>query len=214
MNNELNERVFSSISGIYDLFLSLATLGQISRWQEELLKCAEAYKNHLDIGTGTGEVLIKSKGGLKVGLDISLEMLKRAKRKESSGNFILADALKLPFKDGSFNLITLSLTYRHLPKREEFLKEAKRVLDVSGKLCLLDIARPPRVLVVLIKALGFLPGVLIFGIEKWRFLISSIEHSQSLDEVLKELKSAGFEPTLVKTKLFSLIFIACSRRSL
>lgn len=213
MDNEQNERVFSSISSIYDPFLKLATLGRISKWQEELLLLTKVANRHLDIGTGTGEVIIKSKSGLRVGIDLSLKMLKIAKLKDSKCNFILADALRLPFKDGSFNLITLSLTYRHLPDREAFLKEARRVLQSSGELCLLEIARPPKFLISMIWLFGFLPGVLIFGLRNWKFFLKSIENSKSLEEVIIELKSYGFEPISIRKKLFSAVFLICNRRT-
>ncbi len=54
----------------------------------------------LDIGCGYGEILSDIAGGLKVGVDVNTEAIKRAK----SAFFILCDTGKLPFKPKTFIL--------------------------------------------------------------------------------------------------------------
>lgn len=93
----------------------------------------------LDIGCGSG-VFLKylGKEGLKelVGLDISLEMVKRAKANGFSS--VNGSSAGLPFKKNKFNyLLMLQQVIEHIPKKEErllALKEAHSALRKNGKL--------------------------------------------------------------------------------
>ncbi len=65
-------------------------------------------KNHssiLDIGCGTGILLQTSGADLKVGLELSFNALKAAKKINSKINFIQGDARYLPFKENTFEVI-------------------------------------------------------------------------------------------------------------
>ncbi|RMH01260.1 MAG: methyltransferase domain-containing protein [Aquificota bacterium] len=208
------QEVFSQVSKRYDFFLRLITAGGIKNWQEELLKNTPYEGNRLDVGTGTGEVLLHSQNkGLRVGIDLSFEMLKIAKSKCKRCKFLVADAENMPFKDQTFGSITLSLVYRHLIDRKAFLKEAHRVLKEGGEVCMLDINRffLTPFLVFLMKFLIKPLGVLLFGSEKWEFFVHSLENSLSLEEVKEELKGAGFEVKYEKRMLFGLVYVVCAR---
>lgn len=209
------QEVFSQVSKKYDFFLNLITAGGIKKWQEELLKNTPYEGNRLDVGTGTGEVLLRSQNkGLRVGIDLSMEMLRLAKGKCKRCKFLLADAENMPFKDESFGSITLSLVYRHLIDRKAFLKEARRVLQKGGEVCMLDINRFSLTpfLVFFMKYLIRPLGVWLFGSEKWEFFVHSLENSLSLEGVKKELRSAGFEVKCEKRMLFGLIYIVCAQK--
>jgi len=119
------QEIFSAVSKKYDFFLNLVTLRKIDQWQRDLLDMLPYEGNRLDVGTGTGEVLLKSQNkGLRVGIDLSLEMLKLARSKCKACKLLVADAENMPFKDRSFSSISLSLVYRHLLNSKAFLKEA------------------------------------------------------------------------------------------
>ncbi|NPB06756.1 MAG: methyltransferase domain-containing protein, partial [Aquificae bacterium] len=100
---EVMAQIFTGASKAYDFFLSFATLGSIHRWQRELIEAMGREGNWLDVGTGTGEVLKKlgSYPHLRVGIDLSEGMLKKAKEKCGECHFLLADAENMPFKEGS-----------------------------------------------------------------------------------------------------------------
>jgi ubiquinone/menaquinone biosynthesis C-methylase UbiE len=93
----------------------------------------------LDIGTGTGAVP-KAIGRQAtapvrlVGCDQSLPMLVRARRAAPGVEVVAADAVGLPFRDGSFDLLTASFVLSHLPDYGEALREAFRVLRPSALL--------------------------------------------------------------------------------
>ncbi len=208
--------IFSAISKKYDFFLNLVTLKQINQWQRDLLEMLPYEGNRLDVGTGTGEVLLKSQNkGLRVGIDISLEMLKIAKAKCKVCKFLVADAENMPFKDGSFSSISLSLVYRHLLNRKAFLKEAKRVLKEGGHMALLDINKflITPLFIFLMKYPLKPIGTLLFGADKWAFFIHSLENSLSIEEVKRELEEEGFYVVEVQRKLLGLVYIILAKRS-
>jgi ubiquinone/menaquinone biosynthesis C-methylase UbiE len=84
----------------------------------------------LDIACGTGWLTQHLPGEI-VGLDASAAMLEVAGERIPDAEFLLGDALDLPFEDGSFERITTGHFYGHLEDddRARFLSEARRVAD-------------------------------------------------------------------------------------
>jgi demethylmenaquinone methyltransferase/2-methoxy-6-polyprenyl-1,4-benzoquinol methylase len=86
-----------------------------------------------------------------VGLDLSPEMLalgrqKLARASRTNAALVRADAGRLPFRDGSFDAVTVSFGLHELPTavRECAAREAARVLRPGGALVVADLDRPPR----------------------------------------------------------------------
>ncbi len=95
----------------------------------------------LDLGCGNGRLidLLKDLDIKYVGIDSSEKLISLAKQKYPKHEFLKANALKLPFKDNSFDKIISIAVLHHIPSRElrlKFLKEIKRVLKPNGKLVL------------------------------------------------------------------------------
>ncbi len=86
----------------------------------------------LNLGAGTGNLIRKSQGlfGYTVGLDISLNMLKRAKR--YTHRLIQANALQLPLKSESMNLVFCIAVLHHIYDLEGFFGSVYRVLKPGG----------------------------------------------------------------------------------
>ena len=84
----------------------------------------------LDIACGTGW-LTQHLPGEVVGLDASPSMLEVAAARIPEAEFVVGDALDLPFEDRSFDRITTGHFYGHLEEadRARFLAEARRVAD-------------------------------------------------------------------------------------
>jgi SAM-dependent methyltransferase len=92
----------------------------------------------LDLGCGPGYL---TRYFLKldidaVGVDISGELIKSAKKRVPYGNFIWADGVKLPFREESFSTTICNDALEHVPYNlaKPMLKEAKRTLKTGGKL--------------------------------------------------------------------------------
>jgi ubiquinone/menaquinone biosynthesis C-methylase UbiE len=88
----------------------------------------------LDCGCGTGrftDFFIK-KNARVIGIDMSENMLKIAKKKIPSATFIKADIFSLPFKNKIFDAVICSEVLTHLHSYKEPLLEMKRVLKDEG----------------------------------------------------------------------------------
>jgi len=101
----------------------------------------------LDIGTGTGILpMALSKAGqafgLTVGCDRSAGMVLRARARVAGLDVLVADAISLPFQDGSFDVATASFVLSHIGDYPRALAEALRVLKPSGMLAVSNWARP------------------------------------------------------------------------
>ena len=202
--------IFSQISRIYDKFLNFATMGQVHRWQRELIAEMNPDGNWLDVGTGTGEVLRKiPQKNICVGIDPAMGMLSVAKAKCPQCFFVQALGENLPFGEGVFKNITLSLVFRHLQDKEAFVREAHRVLKEGGKVGLIDIGRfkGTGALLFLMRTLFKPLGLIIFGKEKWDFFVHSVEESYTLDEVLKMFREAGFEESYSGRRFLGIVHI-------
>ncbi|GBF35824.1 class I SAM-dependent methyltransferase [Methanofervidicoccus abyssi] len=85
----------------------------------------------LDVGCGTGEHLMYLRDYNIIGLDISIEMLKRAKDK--SGKFVVVgDIQHLPFKSRSFNCVISFFGALNHVQINRALKEIRRILVKEG----------------------------------------------------------------------------------
>lgn len=142
----LTIRVWHILAPFYDIL----TKPFLSRLRDRVVDFTSARKGSriLDVGTGTGEqaFAFARRGYEVVGVDLSEDMLRVAKRKNRFGNakFELADATSLPFEDGSFEVTCISLALHDMPLsiREKVLKEMVRVTDPKGMVVIVDYGLP------------------------------------------------------------------------
>jgi ubiquinone/menaquinone biosynthesis C-methylase UbiE len=91
----------------------------------------------LELGCGTGEFTrrLAETGGSLVALDLSPDLLVRARAavKASSAHFLQSDAMELPFRDGSFDVVYGCSILHHLDPATA-LREVRRVLSPGGRL--------------------------------------------------------------------------------
>jgi 2-polyprenyl-3-methyl-5-hydroxy-6-metoxy-1,4-benzoquinol methylase len=106
--------------------------GQLAKMVSMVPKNADV----LDVGTGDGvlaEILLE-KVKTFIGLDISEGRISRCSNTYKRGNFIIADAEELPFKEGSFDCVVASELIEHLIEPERFLLSSFQVLRGGGTL--------------------------------------------------------------------------------
>jgi ubiquinone/menaquinone biosynthesis C-methylase UbiE len=99
----------------------------------------------LDLACGPGFVALEFAKHVErvVGVDLTAEMVKQARalaRKERAGNvsFRVADAMRLPFRDGAFDVVVTRASFHHFPDPEQILKEMARVLKPRGRMLISD----------------------------------------------------------------------------
>lgn len=140
---------------LYDFFLWLVSLGRERAYREKTLDLAElkAGESVLDIGCGTGTLAVAAKrrvgpAGRVCGVDASLEMLARARRKACKAaadvDFRNGIVEALPFPDGQFDVVLSTVMLHHLGRkaRLQCAHEVQRALKPGGRILAVDFARP------------------------------------------------------------------------
>ena len=98
-----------------------------------------------DLATGTGDLALALQKKLPdaeiTGVDFLPEMLELARRKGVQ-HVVLADAMRLPFADGSFDCVTIAFGLRNLENYSAALAEICRVLNTNGHLLVLEFSLP------------------------------------------------------------------------
>lgn len=93
----------------------------------------------LGCGDGIGISILKDSGNFNIfGLDISKMSLKVAKKKHPDVKFVLGSAMKLPFKNNSFDIVLVDSVFHHLKDYPTSIREIYRVLVRGGKLCFIE----------------------------------------------------------------------------
>ena len=145
-------RMFGRIVRRYDLLNGLMSLGMDTRWRRLAATAARPVGGlALDLGAGTGDLTLElaSRGAARVvGADFSPEMLAVAHAKAAGGastnvSWTLADALRLPFPEETFDCVANAFLLRNLSNLREGLSEMARVLKPGGRLVCLDMTQPP-----------------------------------------------------------------------
>jgi demethylmenaquinone methyltransferase/2-methoxy-6-polyprenyl-1,4-benzoquinol methylase len=149
--------LFSKVPLEYDLLLGLLSFGQDRKWRAFVIERAKPLPDSvvLDVATGTGLLAADfanaiANEGLVVGVDLTLSMLKTAKerlrQKGLTGrtDWVLARAENLPFRDGCFGSVSISLALRNVSDARLTFREMARITTPGGVVISLDFARPPN----------------------------------------------------------------------
>jgi demethylmenaquinone methyltransferase / 2-methoxy-6-polyprenyl-1,4-benzoquinol methylase len=158
----------------------------------------------LDLCCGTGDMTFAlsrraNRASRILGADFSHAMLQRAhfKSRGTRLRWIEADALRLPFPDNSFDLVTSAFGFRNLADYDAGLSEIERILKPGGECGILDFGEPAGVIgkVYRFYFRNVLPkvGTLISGVKgPYSYLPASVAKFPLPDEMLARMRSAGF----------------------
>jgi demethylmenaquinone methyltransferase / 2-methoxy-6-polyprenyl-1,4-benzoquinol methylase len=200
--------MFDRIAGVYDLMNSAMTAGLHHQWRERAVDRAEVGpgSDALDICCGTGDLALELRrrigpDGRVVGSDFSEPMLELARRKSGEEGlpveFGWADALDLPYRDGSFDAVTIGFGARNLADLDKGLSEMARVLRPGGRVVILEITRPVREPLSSFYSLWFdrlvpVIGTLAGDSDAYSYLPNSVRTFPDPQSLAAKMDAAGF----------------------
>jgi demethylmenaquinone methyltransferase/2-methoxy-6-polyprenyl-1,4-benzoquinol methylase len=208
-------RMFTEVSGRYDLLNHLLSGGMDRSWRRTAVKMARpaGVRRILDLATGTGDLAFafsRAKGfeGEVLGMDISGEMIRLARRKAAARHvsnrvqFREGTALDVPEPDGYFDIVSVGFGVRNFADAEKGLLEAHRMLVPGGRLVVLEFFRRQENALLRFYLDRVLPrlGRWISGSPSaYEYLRQSTKGFLSADEFVSLLHGLGFFPVVLKS---------------
>jgi demethylmenaquinone methyltransferase/2-methoxy-6-polyprenyl-1,4-benzoquinol methylase len=198
--------MFDRIAPVYDVMNRVMTLGLDLRWRRIAAQSVVSPGDRvLDACCGTGDLAVAASkaGGTVTGLDFSLRMLERARRKLRSATWVEGDLLQLPFDAGSFDVATVGFGVRNVSDLEGGLAELRRVLVSDGRVAVLEITQPRGLLApfyrVWFDRIVPLLGKLLKGGAAYTYLPASVRRFPGPDELAELMRAAGFGDVRYRT---------------
>lgn len=134
--------MFDDVAERYDLTNDVLSLGQARLWRKAVAKAVDARpaQKVLDLaaGTATSSQPFAQAGAYVVPCDFSLGMLQVGKTRHPWMPFTAGDATKLPFKDDTFDAVTISFGLRNVHETDEALREMYRVTKPGGRVVICE----------------------------------------------------------------------------
>jgi len=209
----LVDDVFHSVARRYDLMNDLMSFGLHRAWKAALVTAVNAPKHQpfalLDIAGGTGDVALRvvESGGAETGAsvcDINPDMLEIGRQRAAARSpdrtiaFIEANAEALPFADKSFDAATIAFGIRNVPRIEQALAEAYRVLKIGGKFLCLEFSAvnvPGLDRLYDFYSFNVIPALGRFVVgdaDSYRYLVESIRRFPNPQNFAAMLRAGGF----------------------
>jgi demethylmenaquinone methyltransferase / 2-methoxy-6-polyprenyl-1,4-benzoquinol methylase len=203
--------MFADIAGRYDLLNHLLSGHVDKRWRRIVARklqgsIASNGARILDVACGTGDLsltLSETTGARVVATDFCRPMLEIAARKtaksESAISLIEGDALRLPFRDCSFEAVTIAFGLRNLSDVERGLAELLRVIKPGGYVAVLEFSKPVvpgfrRLFnVYFTRVLPFLGGLISGSKSAYQYLPDSVTRFPDQRELSSMMLRVGLE---------------------
>lgn len=204
--------IFATIPGRYDLLNHVLSMGQDIAWRRAAARRMGFFSTLrlLDVATGTADLALEAArrhpAVTVAGVDFTAEMLALGRQKiarrglKERISLIQADALALPFADGSFDAVSIAFGIRNIPARLEALREMGRVLVPGGRLFVLEMNFPSfgpwRTLLrfYLEVLLPRIAGRFSQNPAAYGYLADSILHFPAPEAFAALMQEAGFAP--------------------
>jgi demethylmenaquinone methyltransferase / 2-methoxy-6-polyprenyl-1,4-benzoquinol methylase len=195
--------MFGAIARRYDLANHTLSCGIDFYWRRRAADIVVTWRPDkiVDLATGTGDLALALQKRLPdaevTGVDFLPEMLELAQRK-GVRQTVLADAMKLPFPDTSFDCVTIAFGLRNMENWGGALAEISRVLRRDGHLLVLEFSLPTRSIVrtvyrfYLHRCLPLLGSLLTRRKSAYDYLGNSIEEFPNSRAMIYLIEASGF----------------------
>lgn len=202
---------YDFLTPFYDFFVELIGYGKKQRLKIIDLLKLQIRENLLDVGCGTGILLVLAKKQYPhiamTGIDIDPKVLDIARNKTQKANLEInyekTSSASLPFADSSFSVVVSTLVFHHIPTeiKKQTLKEIHRVLKNDGRFLLADFGKKE--------------GVILYGLDfitKLFHLPESITLQDNLQgKISTYMKEAGFKVKEIGKKYKGIQFLLAKK---
>lgn len=203
--------VFTRVASRYDLMNDLMSAGIHRLWKDAMMDwlAPRPGQHLLDVAGGTGDIafrfLRRAPRTRATVVDMTESMLVEGRRRAEADqlgerlDWVVGDAMALPFADNSFDRYTISFGIRNVTRIEDALAEAYRVLRPGGRLMVLEFSQLP------VPGLQWLYDLYSFNIipamgqvvtgdrDSYQYLVESIRRFPDQDSFAGMIRAAGFE---------------------
>jgi demethylmenaquinone methyltransferase/2-methoxy-6-polyprenyl-1,4-benzoquinol methylase len=202
--------MFARVAHRYDLANHLLSFNIDRHWRNHTVRRVRPVLEKpgarvLDICCGTGDLalaLARERRGLVFGSDFCHPMLDAARQKADRRHVRLplfeADALRLPVRDASFDLVTVAFGFRNLANYGAGLDEMRRILRPEGMAAILEFSEPPGPLFASLyhfysrRVLPWIGGALSGSRDAYTYLPESVRRFPKAYELADDMRRARF----------------------
>ena len=202
--------VFTNVASKYDIMNDVMSMGIHRVWKDAMMDWLVPRDGQrlLDVAGGTGDVafrfLNRAPGASATVLDMTESMLVEGQKRAEAAqmaeklDWIVGDAMALPFEDNSFDRYTISFGIRNVTRIPDALAEAFRVLRPGGRLMVLEFSQLPNdgmQKLYDLYSFNVIPrmGQLIAGDrDSYQYLVESIRRFPDQETFLGMVREAGF----------------------
>ena len=207
----LVQGVFSRVASKYDVMNDLMSAGVHRLWKDAMMDwlAPRPGQRLIDVAGGTGDIafrfLTRAQGASAVVVDLTEPMLVEGRARAEAAamggalDWVVGDAMALPFADASFDVYTISFGIRNVTRIEAALAEAHRVLRPGGRLMVLEFSRmvsPPLQWAYDRYSFNVIPvmGQIVAGDrDSYQYLVESIRRFPEQERFAAMIREAGFE---------------------
>src|SRR5215475_2078531 len=201
--------MFGRVAGRYDLANHLLSMNIDRYWRSHTVRRVRHILDRpdsrvLDICCGTGDlVLALAKYNTVIGSDFCHPMLVIAREKilnrRAQAVIFESDALNLPVRDASLDLVTVAFGFRNLANYEAGLAEMKRVVRPGGMVAILEFTTPPNALFGAVyhfysrRILPRIGGMISGSRDAYDYLPESVRKFPEAPRLAEKMRAAGFQ---------------------
>ena len=202
--------VFTRVASKYDIMNDLMSGGVHRLWKDAMMDwlAPRPGQRLLDVAGGTGDVafrfLKRAAGSTATVLDMTESMLVSGRQRAEADSladrldWVVGDAMALPFADSAFDVYTISFGIRNVTRIADALSEAYRVLRPGGRIMVLEFSHIPNDLLQKaydLYSFNVIPtmGQIVTGDrDSYQYLVESIRKFPQQDEFSEMIRTAGF----------------------
>lgn len=195
--------MFARIAGRYDLANRVLSGGVDTRWRRRVVERAGGDLTGqcaVDVACGTGDLaaVLDRAGAGVLGVDFTFEMLQHAPAKVRPGMWVQGDALCMPVRSGTADVVTMAFGLRNVLDRRQCFRDLLRITKPGGRVLILEFGMPDRDLFgrvyrkYLTHVLPRIGGLLSGDQAAYRYLDTTVQAWPNAEQLADEMVEEGF----------------------